>query len=110
MIDPVAFSPAAVELGSSRVEELSSQTSTVPVGRSAGQEVDTFSSALAEIASGVVRDVREGEKVAISGINGQASIQQVVESVMAAEQSLQAAIAVRDKVVSAYQEISRMAI
>jgi flagellar hook-basal body complex protein FliE len=34
----------------------------------------------------------------------------VVEHVMSAEQSLQTAIAIRDKVVSAYQEISRMPI
>jgi flagellar hook-basal body complex protein FliE len=37
-------------------------------------------------------------------------VQQVVEAVMAAEQALQSAIAVRDKVVSAYLEISRMQI
>ena len=37
-------------------------------------------------------------------------MQQVVEAVMAAEQTLQSAIAIRDKVVSAYLEISRMAI
>ena len=36
--------------------------------------------------------------------------QQVVAAVMSTEQTLQAAIAVRDKVVAAYQEISRMAI
>lgn len=41
---------------------------------------------------------------------GQASVQQVVEAVMSAEQSLQTALAVRDKVVAAYQEISRMQI
>jgi flagellar hook-basal body complex protein FliE len=33
-----------------------------------------------------------------------------VESVMAAEQSLQTAVAIRDKVVAAYLEISRMTI
>ena len=34
----------------------------------------------------------------------------VVESVMAAQRSLQSVLAIRDKVVSAYQEIARMAI
>jgi len=34
----------------------------------------------------------------------------VVEAVMSAEQSLQTAVAIRDKVVAAYQEIVRMAI
>ena len=41
---------------------------------------------------------------------GQASVQQVVEAVMSAEQTLQGAIAIRDKVVAAYLEISRMQI
>ncbi len=44
------------------------------------------------------------------GCSGKASVQQVVEAVMSAEQTLQSAIAIRDKVVSAYLEISRMAI
>jgi flagellar hook-basal body complex protein FliE len=37
-------------------------------------------------------------------------VQQVVEAVMAAEQTLQSSIAIRDKVVAAYLEVSRMQI
>lgn len=54
--------------------------------------------------------LKQAEAVSIGGVKGTASLQDVVEHVMSAEQSLQAVIAVRDKVVSAYQEISRMAI
>ena len=36
--------------------------------------------------------------------------QKVVEAVMATEQTLQSAIAIRDKVVSAFLELSRMSI
>jgi flagellar hook-basal body complex protein FliE len=54
--------------------------------------------------------MRKSEAVSIGGINGTAPLQDVVEHVMSAEQSLQTAIAIRDKVVSAYQEISRMPI
>jgi flagellar hook-basal body complex protein FliE len=43
-------------------------------------------------------------------MQGKMPVQQVVEAVLSAEQSLQTAIAVRDKVVAAYQEISHMAI
>ena len=68
------------------------------------------SSALNEAILGVAEKLRHAEAVSISGIKGMASTQEVVEKVMAAEQSLQAAIAVRDKVVSAYLEVSRMAI
>ena len=54
--------------------------------------------------------LRQAEAVSIGGVKGTSSMQDVVEHVMSAEQSLQAVIAVRDKVISAYQEISRMAI
>ena len=54
--------------------------------------------------------LKQAEAVSIGGVKGTASLQDVVEHVMSAEQSLQAVIAVRDKVISAYQEISRMAI
>jgi flagellar hook-basal body complex protein FliE len=37
-------------------------------------------------------------------------VQQVAEQVMSAEQTLQSAIVVRDKVVAAYLELSRMQI
>jgi flagellar hook-basal body complex protein FliE len=41
---------------------------------------------------------------------GNADTRQVVDAVMQAEQALQASIAVRDKIVTAYLEISRMSI
>ncbi|HUI21420.1 MAG TPA: flagellar hook-basal body complex protein FliE [Methylocella sp.] len=54
--------------------------------------------------------LKAGESAAISGLQGQTSVQNVVESVMSAERSLQTVVAIRDKVVSAYQTISQMAI
>jgi flagellar hook-basal body complex protein FliE len=41
---------------------------------------------------------------------GDIQARDVVDAVMSAEQTLQAAIAIRDKIVTAYLEISRMAI
>ncbi len=43
-------------------------------------------------------------------MQGAAPVHKVVESIMSAQRSLQSALAIRDKAVSAYQEISRMAI
>ncbi|WGJ14474.1 flagellar hook-basal body complex protein FliE [Methylocapsa sp. D3K7] len=57
-----------------------------------------------------INTLKTGESAAISGLQGQTSVQHVVESVMSAERSLQTAIAIRDKIVSAYQTISQMAI
>jgi flagellar hook-basal body complex protein FliE len=57
-----------------------------------------------------INTLKAGESAAISGLQGQSSVQNVVESVMSAERSLQTVVAIRDKIVSAYQTISQMAI
>lgn len=75
----------------------------------AAQPVD-FMDVLAEVSGSAIADLRAGEAASIAGMEGKMSVQQVVEAVMSAEKSLQTALAVRDKVVSAYQEIGRMAI
>ncbi|WP_132255152.1 flagellar hook-basal body complex protein FliE [Methylobacterium segetis] len=75
----------------------------------AGSPAD-FGEIMTQFASGVRTSLRTGEAAAIAGIQGKATAQQVVEAVMSAEQSLQTAVAIRDKVVSAYLELSRMAI
>lgn len=69
-----------------------------------------FEAVLNSVAANTVNTLQQSELTAIAGIKGQASIQDVVNQVMAAERTLQTTIAVRDKVVAAYQEISRMAI
>lgn len=75
-----------------------------------GTNAPDFAQVLAEVSTSAIDTLKAGEAAAISGIQGKASAQQVVEAVMSAEQTLQSAIAIRDKVVSAYQEISRMQI
>ena len=93
----------------SLLPELQMQPSNaVSPGKSSG--VAGFESVLKNIASNAVDTIQKSEMTAIAGIKGQASVQEVVEQVMAAERTLQTTIAVRDKVVAAYQEISRMAI
>lgn len=76
----------------------------------AGPAPSDFSDIMAQFAAGVRNDLKTGEAASIAGIQGKASTQQVVEAVMNAEQSLQTAVAIRDKVVAAYLELSRMAI
>lgn len=69
-----------------------------------------FSALLTSMGTEAARSLTEGEKAAASGIQGSTSVQHVVESIMKAERELHAALAIRDKIVSAYQEISRTAI
>ncbi len=74
------------------------------------QAGDDFTSMLSRLAGETAETLRHGESAALSGMTGNLPLQTMVERVMAAERTLQSAIAVRDKVVSAYLEVSRMQI
>src|SRR5262245_8939732 len=69
-----------------------------------------FSSLLSSVMADTATSVKQAEAASLAAVHGTASIQQVAEAVLAAEMTLQGAIAVRDKVTAAYLELSRMAI
>jgi flagellar hook-basal body complex protein FliE len=83
---------------------------TSPQAAITPSEGPSFDQVLAQAIGAAVGTLRNGEAVAIQGIEGAASPMKVVESVMAAQRSLQTLLAIRDKAVAAYQEISRIAI
>jgi len=68
--------------------------------------------------SGLVKDaigtsadtMARGEKLSAQSIAGKAELTDVVTAVTSAELTLQTVVAVRDRVISAYQEILRMPI
>lgn len=84
-------------------------------GRSAGAVAAPdgaagFAEALKGIAGDAVSNVKGAEELSLKALSGDADIREVTEAVMSAEQSLQAAIAIRDKIVTAFLEVSRMQI
>lgn len=83
------------------------QPSTPPAAAEAG---GGFADVLRNFAGEAANTLREGEAAALAGIQGSLPLQTVVERVMAAERTLQTALAVRDKAVTSYLEISRMQI
>jgi flagellar hook-basal body complex protein FliE len=105
-IDPISGKPPVrnVDLTAGSAGKVSG-----PQDVKSGQMED-FSSMLGGAIADVAQQLRKAEAVSIAGMKGMASTQDVVEQVMQAEQVLQASIAVRDKVVAAYLEISRMQI
>jgi len=76
----------------------------------ASSQGPSFEQALAQVMGTAVDTLQAGEAVAIQGVQGAVSPMKVVDSVMAAQRSLQTVLAIRDKAVSAYQEVARMAI
>jgi flagellar hook-basal body complex protein FliE len=74
------------------------------------QQSPQKTSTVADFASSMLDVVRQAEQAAVGGIQGQASAQDVVMKVMEAERTFATAMAIRDKAVGAYLEISRMQI
>jgi flagellar hook-basal body complex protein FliE len=70
----------------------------------------SFGDVLQQFVGQTVDSMKHAEAASIAGVEGKASVQNVVSAVMQAERDLHTAIALRDKAVAAYQEISRMAI
>jgi len=83
---------------------------TLPPTETTPTQGDAFSAMVSEGATNTVNRLETAENLSLQALQGQADTREVVDAVMSAEQALQAAIAIRDKIVSAYLEISRMAI
>jgi len=71
---------------------------------------ETFGDLLKKAATDSVKTGAESEKQSLMATAGKANVTDVVTAVSAAEVTLQAVTSVRDRAVSAYQEILRMPI
>lgn len=69
-----------------------------------------FASIMREGAANTVNSLRAAESASVQAVTGQADVGQVVTAIANAETSLQAAMAVRDRVIQAYNDIMRMPI
>lgn len=69
-----------------------------------------FGTTLAQLGTTAIDTLKQGEAAALQGVQGAMPVQQVVDQVLAAERTLQAGLAIRDKLVSAFLDISRMQI
>lgn len=107
MIDQVSIAKIYGTSPAEGTQKMRSTTTQATVAPAPGAE---FGSVLSNLVTNSMDTVKAGEATAAAGVRGQASVQQVVEAVMAAEQTLQGSLAVRDKVVQSYLEISRMQI
>lgn len=70
----------------------------------------SFADMLQDVATQSVDSLRGGETVAMQAAGRQAELVDVVTAVTNAEVSLQTVVAVRDRVIQAYQDIVRMPI
>lgn len=80
------------------------------VGSAASSIGASFTDALAKAAETAVGNLTGAEGASMNALQGKGDTRSVVDAVMTAEQSLQAAISIRDKIVQSYLEVSRMQI
>jgi flagellar hook-basal body complex protein FliE len=76
----------------------------------ASSGANSFVNMVTDSLKGAVQTGREAEELSLKQISGEADLKDVVTAVANAENTLETVVAVRDKVLSAYQEILRMPI
>jgi flagellar hook-basal body complex protein FliE len=69
-----------------------------------------FGALVREAAEGMIGTLKQGEQTAFAGVTGKADIAQVAAAVANAETTLETVVAVRDRVIQAYQDIIKMPI
>ena len=106
-----AISSTAISAGQAASRAAETQAIS-PAATTAVQTSDDvgFESVMRPVTTDAIGPLKAGEAASISAMQGKESTRRVVEALMSAEQALQTAVAVRDKVVQAYQEVVRMSI
>ena len=94
--------------GLSGVSETNSSVSAA-AAQGTGTQM-SFAQVMGDMATEMTNTLKLGENKSFEAIQGKATTREVVDAVMNAEQALQTAIAIRDKVVTAYLEVARMQI
>lgn len=81
-----------------------------PLGGAGASSGPDFASLLAETVQGVVDEGRRSEAVALDMLSGKANVVDMVTAISQTEIAIETMVTVRDRVISAYEEIMRMPI
>ncbi len=100
-INPAAAANAYANIG---------KTATIGTVGEAAEGKVSFGDMLKNAAVESIKTMRAGEAASARAVTGQASLPEVVQAVNAAELTLQTVVAIRDRVIGAYQEVMRMPI
>ncbi len=98
-----AYRAAAGSVSESLSGKSGSDAATVQPGQA-------FSDLVKDNLTEAVQAGKKSEQMSILALQGKADLREVVNAVANAETALQTVVAVRDKVLSAYQEILKMTI
>jgi flagellar hook-basal body complex protein FliE len=105
-VSPV--SATAAYQAAQRIAAASEQISSAAPG--SGTAPASFDKVLADALHNAVGTMRTGEAASAQGATGQGDLVGVVNAVTAAELTLETVVAIRDRVIAAYQDIMKMPI
>ena len=97
----------AATLGRAKVAPQMAEGDTPGLGST---KAGGFADLLKQAATDLSQTTRTAEKMSVAGVSRQAELVDVVAAVTNAEMTLETVVAVRDKVINAYQEVMRMSI
>lgn len=106
IIDPVSSLSSAVAAATRNAAETEAAPAIVETNPTGA----TFADFMNSVGTNFADSLKTAETKSMDGILGKASTREVVDAVMSADQTLQTAMAFRDKIVSAYLEIVKMPI
>jgi flagellar hook-basal body complex protein FliE len=98
----------AISAYSSAAKSLGSSSQTESADGAGGNIGSDFASLLKDGAKSAIDSGKKSEELSKQAITGKADIPDVVAAVSNAELTLQTVVAVRDKVVSAYNDVLKM--
>ena len=106
MTTPLALTPAL------QAYRTTAGTAAAGAGAAAGGVggLESFDSVLGRVVQDTVQSARAADTATQSALTGQLGTTEVVMTVTRAELALQTAVAMRDRVVAAYQDVMRMGI
>lgn len=98
----MAINPTSVINAYASANQIASSASSSPGGG------ESFAELLQRAGTGVVDTLRKSEAASLQAVTGKADLAGVTEAVTNAQVALQTVVAVRDRIISAYQDILKM--
>jgi flagellar hook-basal body complex protein FliE len=91
-----------------KIYEQAAKQLTAPGADARPAEGPSFADFLKQAGTDAVQALKASEQTSINGLAGKADLSDIVTAVSQAEATLQTVVAVRDRVIQAYQDIMRM--
>jgi len=110
-VNSVPFNAATAAYGNaSRLINQAAKPNTDLTALSSGGQGGSFADMLAQQVQGVVDAGAKSDQMAIDMVNGKANVVDMVTALSETEMAIESMVTVRDRVISAYEEIMRMPI